>query len=186
MSLSGPQWVNQFPESKSPDDLAEPFRSNVNRFLAALKAAGATVSIASTLRPPERAFLMHYSFAIARLKLDPASVPALAGVDIQWVHTDGNGKADVAASRNAAEQLVEGYGIVFAPVLKSRHTEGNAIDMDISWQGNLTISDAKSRPVKITTQPRTGAGNARLQAVGASYSVHKLASDPPHWSVDGH
>lgn len=94
MSLSGPQWVDQSLESKSPDDLAEPFRSSVNRFLAGLKAAGASVSIACTLRPPERAYLMHYSFGIARQKLDPASVPAFAKVDIQWVHTDGNGTAD--------------------------------------------------------------------------------------------
>lgn len=82
--------------------------------------------------------------------------------------------------------MVEGYGIVFPPVLKSRHTEGNAIDMNISWQGNLTIADANAKSVKITTQPRTGAGNARLQAVAATYGVHKLATDPPHWSADGH
>jgi uncharacterized Zn-binding protein involved in type VI secretion len=25
-----------------------------------------------------------------------------------------------------------------------------------------------------------------LHAVGASYGVHKLVSDPPHWSDDGH
>jgi hypothetical protein len=186
MSLSGPQWVAQFPESTSPDDLVEPFRSHVNRFLAALKAAGASVSIACTLRPAERAYLMHYAFGIARLTLDPASIPALAKVDIQWVHPDGNGTADVTASRKAAELMVEGYGIVFAPVLKSRHTEGNAIDMDISWQGALTIADANGKPVKITTPPRAGSGNTRLQAIGASYGVHKLASDPPHWSVDGH
>jgi hypothetical protein len=186
MSLSGPQWVGQFLESKSPDDLVEPFRSSVNRFLAALNAAGASVSIACTLRPPERAYLMHYCFCIARQKLDPASVPGLANVDIQWVHTDGNSSTDAAASLKAAEQMVEGYGIVFPPVLKSRHTEGNAIDMNISWQGNLTIADANGKPVKITAQPRTGAGNTRLQAVGASYGVHKLASDAPHWSVDGH
>ena len=27
---------------------------------------------------------------------------------------------------------------------------------------------------------------AALQKVGASYNVHKLPSDPPHWSSDGH
>ena len=53
MSLSGPQWVSQFRESTSTDDLVDPFRGNVNRFLAALSTAGATVSIATTLRPPE-------------------------------------------------------------------------------------------------------------------------------------
>jgi hypothetical protein len=129
---------------------------------------------------------MHYSFRIAREGLDPATVPAVAGVNIQWVHTNAAGAADGAASRNAAEQMVQAYGIVFRPALGSRHTEGNAIDMDISWQGDLTISNAGGNTITITTTPRTGAANAALQGVGASYSVRKLASDPPHWSTDGH
>jgi len=186
MSFSGPEWVNQFPESTSTNDLVEPFRSSVTRFLAALRAAGATVRIACTLRPPQRAYLMHYSFAIARQNLDPSTVPAMAGVDVQWALTGEHGSPDLAASRNAAEQMVRGYDIVFQPVLDSRHTEGKAIDMDISWQGDITIADAHGTPVKITTQPRTGAGNAHLQSVGAGYGVRKLASDPPHWSIDGH
>lgn len=186
MSLSGPEWVDQYPESTSIEDLVEPFRGNVNRFLAALKTAGAFVTIACTLRPPERAYLMHYSFGIARLKLDPVSAPAMTSVGIQWVHKDVNGDADVATSRKAAEQMVERYGIVFPPVLKSRHTEGTAIDMAITWEGDLTVVDAKGKQVRITMQPRTGAGNAHLQAVAASYGVRKLASDPPHWSIDGH
>lgn len=186
MPFSGPQWVNQFPESKSTDDLVEPFRDSVNQFLAALQEAGATVTIACTLRPPQRAYLMHYSFGIARQQLDPNTVPAMDGVDIQWVLTDANGSPDLAASKGAAEQMVRGYGIVFPPVLNSRHTQGKAIDMDISWQADLTIADPSGAQVNITSQPRTGAKNTQLQAVGASYGVHKLATDAPHWSTDGH
>jgi hypothetical protein len=186
MPLSGPQWASQFPTSSSTDDLAEPFRSNVNRFLAALRNAGATVSISATLRPPERAYLMHFSFAVARESLNPSSVPSMAGVDIQWVHPDAGGNPDLAASRSAAQKMVEAYDIVFKPVLASRHTEGNAIDMDITWQGNLTISNAGGNAITITTIPRTGAGNAALQGVGAGFGVRKLASDAPHWSTDGH
>jgi hypothetical protein len=186
MPLSGAQWVSQFPESTGVNDLVEPFRGNVNRFLAALNTAGATVSIASTLRPAKRAYLMHYAFCIARENLDPSTVPAMDGVDIQWAHTDSNGAVDRTASKNAAEQMVQGYGIVFKPVLTSRHTEGKAIDMDISWTGNLTITNASGGQTAINTTPRTGAGNALLQGVGSGYGVRKLASDPPHWSTDGH
>ena len=82
--------------------------------------------------------------------------------------------------------MVQAYGIVFKPVLNSRHTEGKAIDMDITWQGHLTIANAAGAQVAIATQPRTGAGNTTLQGVGATYGVRKLASDPPHWSSDGH
>jgi hypothetical protein len=128
---------------------------------------------------------MHYSFAIAREGVDPATVPALAGVDIQWVHTTA-GVADLSASRAAAEQMVQGYGIVFKPALSSRHTEGKAVDMDVSWSAGLVIAKPDGSKQTISSSPRTGAGNSDLQQIGALYGVVKLLSDPPHWSSDGH
>ncbi len=186
MPLSGTDWVARFPTSRSLNDLVEPFRSSAGRFVAALSAAGASVTIADTLRPPQRAYLMHFSFAIARLGLDPATVPPMAGVDIQWIHPDGNGATDPAASKAAALSMVQAYGVVFQPVLNSRHTEGRAVDMDITWQGNLSVVRGDGALVTISSAPRTGAGNAELHAVGASYGVVKLLTDAPHWSVDGH
>src|SRR5205823_705192 len=140
----------------------EPFRSNTKRFIAALQAAHASVSIADTLRPPQRVHLMHFSFAIAKGEILPNDVPAMPGVDIQWVHTDSHGKPDLAASKAAAQQMVQGYGIVFKPALKSRHTEGKAIDMTITWQGTLAIIDGTGTQVTITSQPRTGRDNKDL------------------------
>ena len=84
MALSGSQWVSQFPTKTSIEDLSEPFRTSARRFVAALRQANAAVVIADTLRPPERAYLMHFAFAVAREALDPNAVPAMAGVDIQW------------------------------------------------------------------------------------------------------
>ena len=63
---SGPAWVARFPGSASPDDCIEPFRSSLKAFLAALAAAGAQVDIAATFRPSERAYLMHWSWKIAK------------------------------------------------------------------------------------------------------------------------
>lgn len=186
MPLSGREWVERYPTSRNVSDLVEPFRAAVTKWLNALKAAGATVTIDATFRPPERAYLMHYSFRIAREGLDPTQVPAYQGVDIQWVHKDGQGQADVAASRTAAGQMVEAFGVVFKPVLASRHTQGRAIDMTIAWKGPLTIVDAKGQRVTISSTPRTGADNPALHRVGASYGVIKLATDAPHWSSDGH
>jgi hypothetical protein len=185
MTLSGPSWVAQFPTSKSVSDLVEPFQTNVKSFLQALDDAGANVSIAATFRPPERAFLMNVSFRVAKGLLDPASAPANPKIDIQWIHTDGAGDPDPAASTQAAEQMVVGYGIVFAPALASRHTEGLAIDMDITWDGVLSIADATGMMKIISSSPADG-GNADLHAVGATYNVIKLITDPPHWSSDGH
>jgi D-alanyl-D-alanine dipeptidase len=185
MALSGSSWVNQFPTSRSVDDLQEPFRSSVGRFLKALTQGGTSLRIADTLRPPERAYLMHWSFAIANATANPAKVPLMSGVDIQWVHTDPTGHPDFAASKSAASDMVRGYGIVFAPALQSRHSEGLAIDITISWQGDLSIIDSTGAAETIRSEPRNGL-NSDLHLIGASYGVIKLVTDPPHWSSDGH
>ena len=185
MPFSGVEWVNQFPTSSSPTDLVEPFRTSVNNFLAALRGAGTTVTIADTLRPAQRVYLMHWCYTIANGTVNPAKVPLLDGVDIQWVHTDANGNPDPIATKAAAAAMVRGYGIVFAPALTSRHTEGLAIDFTVTWNGDLTIQDAGKVPRKIASLPGNG-GNPDLHEVGASYGVIKLVTDPPHWSSDGH
>ena len=185
MPLSGPEWVSKFQNSRKLEDLEPGFRDGVTRFLAALRAAGATVNIADTLRPAERAYLMHFSFRIAREAFDPATVPAKAGVDIQWVHPAAGAVTSAQASKAAAERMVAAYGIVFRPALRSRHTEGRAIDMTINWNGDLEIAKADGTMITVTSAPRNG-GNTSLQRVGESYGVIKLVSDPPHWSTDGH
>ena len=183
---SGGHWVSQFPTSTSVDDLTNPFRDNVARFISALRDAGATVEIAATFRPPQRAYLMHFSFAIARESANPRSVPSLPGVNIQWAHSATGGKVDLKASKLGAEEMVQGYEIVYRPALTSRHTEGKAIDMNIKWDGNLSIVNGKGKKITISSTPRSGSGNNQLHQVGASYGVVKLLSDAPHWSSDGH
>lgn len=182
--LSGADWVNQFPTSRDVEDLASPFRENVRSFLAALQTAGATVTIAATYRPAERAYLMHYAYRIAREGLNPRDVPARNGVDIEWVHRKANNQVDLVASKNAAEDMVLAYGIVYRPALNSQHTRRLAIDMTITWSGTLSIKNGRGRTVDITSSPRTGQ-NGELHAVGQTYNVVKLVSDPPHWSADG-
>ena len=181
--LSGKDWVAKFPTSRSVDDLEPAFKANVQRFLGALAAAGATVVINATYRPKERAYLMHYAFRVARQGLNPLDVPVRSGVDIQWAHRTAAGKLDLTASRKAAEEMVIGYDIAFKPALNSNHTLKLAIDMTISWSGDLKIADASGKVVTIGA-PRTGQ-NSKLITVGASYKVIKLVSDPPHWSADG-
>ncbi|HYL77371.1 MAG TPA: hypothetical protein VEU96_24370 [Bryobacteraceae bacterium] len=186
MPFSGPYWVSKFPSSKSTDDLVEPFRTSAKRFIAALQAAQASVVVDDTYRPVERAYLMRFAWEIARNNFSPANVKAQAGVDIQWVHLDPLGQPDLAASKAAAEQMVQGYAIAFEPVLATRHTERLAVDMTITWQGDLTIAAGDGSLTTITSLPRTGAGNTDLHAVGATYGVIKLVKDHPHWSSDGH
>ena len=186
--LSGAQWVARFPGSKALDDLADPFQGAAKAFIAALLDGGCSVTIASTFRPPQRAYLMRFSTAIARNVLMPEDVPANPDVNIEWVHRTG-GQIDHPKSRSAALQMMQGYGIDPTsplPALASRHTERNAVDMTIAWTGVLNIRDARGKTVQIPDAPGSGL-NPQLHKVGATYKVIKaLFQDDPHWSNDGH
>jgi len=182
--LSGAQWAQRFPGSRSPQDLAAPFRGYVEAFLAAMAAANIRVRIAATLRPRERAYLMHWSWKIARGKVDPADVPALPGVPIIWTHPTPKD------SVRAAQDMVAAFGMSglrAAPALASLHIDGRAIDMTISWRGTVRIRDANGKEVVLDRLPRSGM-NPQLIAVGATYGVIKFvggSSDKPHWSATG-
>jgi hypothetical protein len=183
--LSGMRWVSRFPTSTSLDDLKGNFRQNAHAFVGALRAAGATVTIAATYRPAERAYLMHYCFRIAKGGLDPQRVPAYPGVDIEWAHRDQAGQVDVARSRQAAREMAAAYAIVRQPALASRHTQGLAIDMRIAWTGTLRLLTEDGTEVAIQSEPRSG-NNAELHKVGETYGCfHRVPKDPPHWSSDG-
>ena len=182
--LSGRIWVGRFPDAKATDALADDFRPGCEAFIAAMRAAGASVSINSTRRPAERAYLMFCAWRIAKNIFGPQDAPVQAGVDVEWIHRRADGSADLAASRAAAEDMVEAYDIAFAPALHSRHTEGHAIDMSVDWAGNLVIANRNGSQTTITGSPHDGT-NAMLRAVGQTYGVIKNLHDPPHWSTDG-
>lgn len=169
---SGAHWVNRFPTSRAVADLKGEFKGKVQKFLAAIEAAGGVVSISATYRPPERAYLMHYSNKIAKGKILAGKVPPMAGVDIDWVHDTE------AQSKEAALAMVNAYQIVFQPALKSRHTVGAAIDMKVGKIVGKSVKNADGTSSKITEL-------SDLHAVGQTYGVIKLITDPPHWSDNG-
>ena len=177
---SGPQWCPRFPPSRSPDDLLPDFADQVKAFLSQLSHAGASVSIGDTYRPPERAYLMHWCCMIAQSGQDPAEVPSLPGVSIDWTHG-----GSLQGARSAAAQMVTGYQILYPPALVSRHTQRRAIDMTIGWHGTLNIRDFNGQMHAITSAPQSGM-NPDLIKVGATFGVIKLPADAPHWSDDGH
>jgi hypothetical protein len=183
--LSGKAWVAKFPTSTSVSDLESDFKSKVEEFQKALTDAGASQTIEATKRPKERAYLMHWSWKIVKDGQDPQAVPAMTGVDIEWWH------GDLANSKAGAEEMVNGYGIQnlgVAPALNSRHIEGKAIDLAVTWNGNLKIKQKDGSEKTISTTPRTSE-NADLIAIGKTYGL--IHFDPPakdknHWSTDGH
>lgn len=171
---SGAAWCAQFHESRSLDDLGPTFAPKAKAFIAALTIF-LRVTINATYRPVERAYLMHWSWMIARLRFDPADVPPMAGVDIEWNHDD---------AVEAAEDMVKTYGIVYEPALASRHTQRLAMDLSISWEGNLDVIDNNGVRHFVNTSPRDGT-NAVLAQIGQTFGVIKNHKDRPHWSIDG-
>jgi hypothetical protein len=129
-------------------------------------------------------------------KLDPATIKPFKpndgedGVDIQWLHKKSNGAPDLAASRAAAREMVDGFetgGGKVAPSLNSNHIRGTAIDMSVSWSGTLSIKNKSRKAVEIESSPRSSI-NPDLIAVGKTYGVIHFsppAKDPPHWSLTG-
>jgi len=181
---SGKQWVSRFPDAKTTDALAKDFRPGCEAFIAAMRAAGATVKVSSTRRPDERAYLMFTCFRIAKKTLNPQNATPDKDVPIDWVHRKTDGSIDLTQSRKAAKEMVDAYDIAFAPARHSRHTEGHAIDMTISWSGKLEIASKDGSKTTISSTPRDGF-NLALRRVGKTYGVTKHPKDAPHWSTDG-
>ncbi|MBV9992619.1 MAG: hypothetical protein JOZ72_15170 [Alphaproteobacteria bacterium] len=175
---SGAQWCARFPTSASVGDLLPEFRDRVNAFISAIKRGGATVSVAATYRPPERAYLMHWCCRIASGEQAPTAPVPMAGVDIDWRHG-----GDLAAARGAASAMMKGYAIKFPAALVSRHTQRRAIDMNIAWKGALRVTDFDG--VVHAIDAPCDHMNPILHEVGRSFGVIKLVKDPPHWSDDG-
>ena len=182
--LSGPEWADAFPVSRSLRDLNVTFGAQARRFVAALEEAGASVDVLTTRWSTEAAYLMHWAWRIAQEACDPRRVPAMEGVNIAWWH------GDVHASREAAQAMVEAYGIDafgVAPSLNSPHIRGDAVDMGICWEGVIPIRDAGGIEHLIASDA-TDSVNQELVAVGETYGLvyaPNVVGNPLHWSADG-
>src|SRR5690242_7394322 len=113
---SGPAWVNwanvHEKESKSIDDLVDPFKSNVKAFLKALTDAGVKdkdIEIQETKRSAKRAYLFHWSWLIGLGKAEASEAKSMAGVEIEWDH------GDPTKSKNAANVMIDMFGLAVPP-----------------------------------------------------------------------
>jgi hypothetical protein len=182
--LSGSLWTSKFPGSKDVDDLEPDFREKVRNFLKALEEAKLNINISATYRPSRRAYLMHWSWLIAKTDQDVQKVPEMPGVYINWWHGDNS------ESKKAAQEMVNSYSInklKVPPALLSRHTQRKAIDVTISWLRSIEIKDADGKLRMIPSAPRDGT-NKELIEVGKTYGVihfKNIEADRPHWSTDG-
>lgn len=187
---SGAQWVSRFPGSRDINDCTSPFKESLTSFVAALGGAGAKVRLSATFRPTERAYMMHWAWMIWKGQADPQKIPTQDGVLIKWDHVGEDGQYSKAKSVEAATAMVNAFDIDdlrVAPALESEHTKRLAVDMTISWTGDLEIKEADGKSATIKSEPKSGM-NKDLHAVGATYGVIKYnrrGVDKPHWSSTG-
>lgn len=183
-NLSGKAWFSanqsKYPNSNAISDLDGSFKSKVTDFQKALKAAGVSIKVSSTLRNEKRAAIMHWAFKVAKGKTKPKDVPKIAGVDINFDH--GDDKVSIAKAKEMVGP--NGFNIKYQPSLTSLHISGKAIDWTLGWSGDLTIKNKKGEDVVIKSSPKDGT-NTELHVVGKTYGVIKLVKDKPHWSING-
>ena len=186
---SGRSWVTwanaHTTSSTSVDDLVDPFKTNAKAFIKALQTAGASVDIGETLRSAKRAYLFHWCWLIGLDKAKPSDASSMPGVDIEWDH------GDAAKSKAGAKEMIVGFGLAVppsstnAPALTSNHIAGKAIDMTITWTGTLKVKNKDGTEAQVPFMANVNE-NTKLHDVGATYSVNKLVTDAPHWSINGH
>jgi hypothetical protein len=184
--LSGSHWHDKATEmgwdfSTSLDDLEEPFKTNAETFIEALRNGGATVEISTTKRSIERAWLMHNAWTVATGGAIPKSDPY--GTGIIWDH------GTRAASKEAAKEMISpaGFGMAYDASMHSKHFSGHAIDITITnlpEQWTFTHGD---KQVTVKLGAAGAPDNTRLHRAADTYfNVKKLVGDRPHWSDDGH
>jgi hypothetical protein len=190
-SKSGSYWVTwanaHANASDSVDDLAEPFKVNAKAFIKALEDAGAKVTVGETKRSDKRAYLFHWCWLIGLGKAKASEAKDMTGVEIEWDH------GDEEKSKKGAKEMIDGFGLAVppdstnAPAIDppSNHIAGKAIDMDITWTGTIKIKKKDGTEESVDFMHDVNK-NTKLHGVGASYGLNKLATDAPHWSVDGH
>jgi hypothetical protein len=179
------EWANTHAKnSQKVVDLRQPFEGHVREFIRALEAAGARVHVKATRRSANRAYLFHWAWMISLGKCKASHAELRDSVGIQWDH------GDEEASKKGAHELVVGFNLAVpprstvAPALASNHIHGNAIDMDIRWDGMLSVKKKNGTISKIQYLSNTNM-NWELHAVGKSYGVIKHINDDPHWSFNG-
>jgi hypothetical protein len=70
----------------------------------------------------------------------------MEGVDICWLHLTDKGEPDVHASRLAAIKITEAFHVAYIATLHGSHEDGLAVDMRVSWHGDMTIKGGGDGP----------------------------------------
>jgi hypothetical protein len=201
----GPGWTARF---RNPADEAamlaalaaapgaSGFSERIAALLAALREAGARVSLNSTLRSPERGYLMWGAFLLGQARsadaleaiadmLDDRNVRWKRNVAITWRHPNG-----WLATQGAARAMAETYQVAYATESGARasdHYTGRAVDFEaIALPRRLELRGLDGRVQRFDLSDSHEARDLSLTPqlidfVEHAYGLEKLSADYPHW-----
>jgi hypothetical protein len=202
--ILGPPWWARYrnPDEEGPAlaalaEVNRSFAERIRSLLSQLRAQGADVVLASTLRFRERGYLMWGAFILSRcdnerkVERTVATLERLNGdwgldIPIGWMHPDG-----WAATVEAARRMAETYDVVYATragAQKSDHYDGLAVDftaMNLPRQLTLQAPNGRERTFDLSAPEQSrdlSLTPELIRWIEKSFHFEKLRSDYPHWS----
>lgn len=175
------------------DDLERRLRSLVDQ----LRTQGAEVYINSTVRSPERGYLMWGAFVLSRSENERAlraTVQRLDQANREWgldVPIDWHPTGGWRVTREAAREMADTYEVVFATekgARSSSHYGGQAVDLvalDLPRRLLVEAPSGERRTFDLSgdEEPLDLSLTPSLVAwIEAHFGLRKLRSDYPHWS----
>lgn len=202
----GPRWTARYRNPETEEEMlaalkahnAGDFTERLRALFRQLRAQDAEVWVYSTVRSPERGYLIYGSFILSRAqtaeqvrtrvdKLDRLNREWGLDIPIRWAHPDGP-----EATIEAARAMANAYDVVYATEYGARHSShytGLAIDfaaVALPRRITLTAPDggaSRAFDLSAPEQPRDlNLTPEVIEWVEEHFGMRKLRSDYPHWT----
>ena len=202
----GSAWAMRYPNpSQEAESLAAlaarrnstAFAQRVASLIGQLREQGAEVYLNSTVRSPERGYLMWGAFVLSRASDEKDLLAQVArlqrareqwglSVAIRWLHPEG-----WEATREAARSMAETYEVVFATEEGARasdHYTGNAVDLvALALPRRLRLRAPGGETRLFDLSDPSAARDLSLSPelidwLEAHFDLKKMRADYPHWS----
>lgn len=201
----GPGWAMRYRDPSDEDPAlsaltartGDPgFERRLRELLKQFREQGAEVSVDSTVRSPERGYLMWGAFELSRVASERELMRTLARLEArnrEWqldVPIRWRDDRDWQSLRESAREMADTYEVVFATeqgARSSSHYGGRAVDMTVlDLPRRLTLTDPHGsirvfdlsgvdEPLDLSLTP------ALIEWIEDRFELRKLRSDFPHW-----
>lgn len=199
----GPNWTMRFQNPASEPERIEALRrlrpsyaARIESLVRQLRAQGAEVYLTSTVRRPERGYLMWGAFLLSRTKTSEEvsrTVGRLSRANREWgisVPVSWQDPSGWRATIEAAREMADTYGVVYATeegARGSNHYSGVAADLVAvglprelevrAPDGAVTTFDLREpeQPRDLSLTPEI------IDWIETHFEMRKLESDYPHW-----